>query len=135
MTKLILDPLSLSLEFPKASESRLHRVRILCQVVEYDDLTATLKVCKVPNIHKLHTEINLIDEPVEEAYTLNVNLFGVLDKINAESISVGTIINIVGYFNGEEVNVVECYHVNGSSIIPETNVKVLAEMSELKDFD
>lgn len=135
MTKLILDPLSLSLEFPKASESRIHRVRILCQVVEYDDLTATLKVCKVPNIHKLHTEINLIDEPVAERYTLNVNLFGVLDKMNAESISVGTIVNIVGYFNGENVNVIECYPVNGSSIIPENNVKVLAGISKLKDFD
>ena len=135
MTKLILDPLSLSLEFPKASESRLHRVRILCQVIENDDLTATLKVRKVPNIHKFHTEINLIDEPVAEAYTLNVNLFGVLNKMNAESISVGTIVNIVGYFNGEKVNVIECYSVNGSSMIPENNIKVLAEISKLKDFD
>lgn len=135
MTKLILDPLSLSLEFPKASESRIHRVRILCQVVEYDDLTATLKVCKVPTIHKLHTEINLIDEPVVETCTLNVNLIGVLDKVKTEAIRVGSIVNMVGYFNGEEVNVIECYPVNGSSIIPENNVKVLEEISKLKDFD
>lgn len=135
MTKLILDPLSLPLEFPKASESRLHRVRILGQVVEYEDAAATLKVCKVPNIPKLHTEINLIDEPVPEAHTLNVNIGGVLDKMNAESISIGTIVNIVGYFNGEDVNVIECYPVNGSSIIPHNNVTVLTEISKLKDFD
>ncbi|CUM54485.1 uncharacterized protein AC631_04080 [Debaryomyces fabryi] len=135
MTKLILDPLSLSLEFPKASESRIHRVRILCQVVEYDDLTATLKVCRVPTIHKLHTEINLIDEPTVEECTLNVNLIGVLDKVNVETISVGSIVNMVGYFNGADVNVIECYSVNGSSIIPENNVKVLEEISKLRDFE
>jgi hypothetical protein len=55
--------------------------------------------------------------------------------MNAESISVGTIVNIVGYFNGEKVNVIECYSVNGSSMIPENNIKVLAEISKLKDFD
>lgn len=135
MTKLILDPLSLSLEFPKASESRIYRVRILCQVVEYDDLTATLKVCRVPTIHKLHTEINLIDEPTVEECTLNVNLIGVLNKVNVETISVGSIVNMVGYFNGADVNVIECYSVNGSSIIPENNVKVLEEISKLRDFE
>lgn len=135
MTKLILDPLSLSLEFPRASESRLHRVRVFGQVVEYDDVTATLKICKVPNIPKIHTEINLIEETLPEIYTLDVNVLGVLDKMNTESISVGTIVNITGYFNGEDVNVIECYPVNGSSVIPQNNLHVLSELSKLKEFD
>lgn len=135
MTKLIVDPLSLLLEFPKASESKSYRIRILGQVVEYDDVTATLKIRKVPNVPKLYTEINLIEDEAPEKYTLNLDVTGVLHTLTKESISVGAIVNIVGYYDGKEVNVIECYTVNGSSIIPPNNVKVLTEISSLKDFD
>lgn len=135
MTKLIVDPLSLLLEFPKASESKSYRIRILGQVVEYDDVTATLKIRKVPNVPKLYTEINLIEDDAPEKYTLNLDVTGVLHTLTKESISVGAIVNIVGYYDGKEVNVIECYTVNGSSVIPPNNVKVLTEISSLKDFD
>lgn len=135
MTKLVLDPLNLSLEFPKASNSNLHRIRILAQVIAYDDDTSTLRITKVQNIPQLHTVINLIDEPLSERDTLDLNVFNVLSTLNIEVTYPGTIVNIIGYYNGDDVNVVECYPVNGGTIIPEKNVQVLAGLSSLKDFD
>ncbi|ODQ80785.1 hypothetical protein BABINDRAFT_35167 [Babjeviella inositovora NRRL Y-12698] len=48
MSLLILDPLSLSEQLPDASVSNVHRLRIIAQVLHYDEQKGDIYVTRVP---------------------------------------------------------------------------------------
>lgn len=133
MTKLVLDPTQLGIECPNASESRLYKVRVFGQVLVYDEDTATLIIRKIPTIPKLYDQVILTDETMEG--TLPVNLFQVLEDLEGNVVRSGSIVNVIGYYNGNNINVVECFVVDSSLVASQDNINILIQTSNIKDFD
>lgn len=133
MTKLIVDPDALKLEFPRASESRSVRVRLLVQVIEYDDANANLVVRKLPNFPS--TSISLDDFSLEQESRYVINVFGLLSNIHTEITDPGCIISLVGYYNGDKIHPIECYPISPNILNSKRHVDHLVEMTKMKPID
>lgn len=133
MTRLVLDPSTLLIELPRASESRLYRVRIIAQVVEYDEESCCLTVVKVPTVPQIHTTIVLDD--IEDDNRVQIFLSNIIDRLNLDCIRKGAVVNIIGYYNGNGVNVVECDTVDMGVLMRGTDVDMMVEMSKMRDLD
>lgn len=133
MTKIILDPISLPYIFPSASESEIFRVRIFAQVLGYKDEESTLRITKICNAPKYHNYV-IIDESDPEKY-LDVSIHNILPEISNEVTIPGSLVSIVGYWNGEELNVIECNEFNGESLLPFSNLETLNKLASIEDFE
>ena len=132
MTNLLLDPGTLKLEYPEASISKVFRVRILGQVLDYHESRTTLVLTKVPNLPKLHVKR---DWETTKRKTLEVNILNLLPVISPECINFGTIVFVTGYYDGEDLNVVECYPIKSKAIIAKENINTIIGISNLEEIE
>lgn len=116
MTKIIFIPNNISQEFPDATISNPQRLRILAQVKLYIPEESILIIDKVPTI------------PSQESIPMNIYLFNILESCSSRVLNSGTIINIDGFFDGETINPVDIYEVNGANFTIE-NIQLIEEMN------
>ena len=118
MTNLVLDASCLSVLFPKASEENLVKVRIFGQIVDYDEQHGVVTIRKGPGMPSPHV-VSLEDEdsaPNEECTSIDIK--SVVDTLKSGDLDPGCLVTIIGFYNGEDINVVECCSVNGTYISP-----------------
>lgn len=134
MTKLVLDPGTLEFECPEASISKVCRVRVLGQVLNYHEGKTTLVLTRVPNIPRLHNQACL-DGETPNHKNLEVNILNVLPIVSSECIRVGNIVFVTGYYDGQDLNVIECYPIKSKSVIAQENINTIIEISRLEDME
>ena len=127
MTKLILNPSDLSIEFPNISISNPQRIRILCQVIEYIPNESSLIIDKLPTVTSSSTT------NTNNPNLVKVNIFDILNDCSLEVISRGTIINIDGYYDGSNIQPINIYEINGINFIIE-NIELLNQLNQLKSL-
>lgn len=157
MTKLVIDPLSLSQEFPDASETNSVKIKLLAQVVEYDNQSAILKVTRMVNMPSFSTEgdsgqkdqegfsdvtndehesLKSREQASQEApeleRTLLVNMFNVINSMTAEMTYKGSALSLIGFFNGESFNVVDCYTFNPSFTMLKQDIQTIMDVRDLQ---
>lgn len=120
MTKLILDPTSLPLVFPKASVSKLYKVRLLVQVLHYDLDEICLVVQQAP--------IGVTSS------TLSIDVSNIVSSLTPEIIHYGSMVNITGFYDGNRVTASECCLVDGNDINNDT-ISTLVAMTNLEPFE
>lgn len=106
----------MSQEFPDATISNPQRLRILAQVKLYIPEESTLIIDKVPTITS------------QESIPMGIYLFNLLESCSSRVLISGTIINIDGFFDGETINPVDIYEVNGANFTIE-NIQLIEEMN------
>lgn len=132
MTRLVLDPEVLPLVCSKASVSNEFRVRLLVQTVSFDG--RYLEVCKMRNAPHIHTQIVLDSEesgPETPGRSFILDLLPVLHTFKREASDPGSVVSVVGYYNGKEVNVVECYAVEAQAILEEGRIEVVGKVAKM----
>ncbi|CCE73098.1 Piso0_000117 [Millerozyma farinosa CBS 7064] len=157
MTKLVIDPLSLSQEFPDASETNSVKIKLLAQVVEYDSQSAILKVTRMVNMPTFcsggdggqedqegisgvtsdeHESMKSREQASQEApkqyHTLSVNMFNVINSMTAEMTYKGSAVSLIGFFNGESLNVVDCYSFNSSFTMLRQDIQTIMDVRDLQ---
>lgn len=132
MTKLILDPAILPLQYPRASSIRPKKIRLVAQVHRYDVQCGHLFLSRIPNLPPLHTQITLDDEPSPEK-PVAVDVAGVAQNLAPETTDPGSIVSIWGFYNGAIISAVECCPVNGQELLG-GSAEVLAGISSLGDL-
>ncbi|RCK66242.1 hypothetical protein Cantr_01915 [Candida viswanathii] len=116
MSKIILIPSSLPQEYPDASISTPQRLRILAQVRQYIVHESTIVIDKVPTVTSQHST------PVK------VDIFSVLEGCPSRALVPGTVVNIDAFYDGDTINPVEIYEVNGANFTPD-NLQLIEEMN------
>lgn len=117
MTKLILDPFTLNDVFPDASVKKNYRFRLLAQCMGVDRVNRELKVCKIPRSN-------------QESNTVTVSL----DKVDyIKTFDVGDILDLIGYYDGENLDIYEVNPVDGRDIMNE-NYNIVERMTNLQDI-
>lgn len=154
MTKLVIDPLSLRQEFPDASETNSVKIKLLAQVVEYDNQSAILKVTRMVSMPPFVTTgdydqenqecisdmesgiMEIREQALREApelhRTLQVNMFNVINSMTAEMTYKGTAVSLIGFFNGESFNVVDCYTFNPSFTMLKQDIQTIMDVRDLQ---
>lgn len=144
MTYLVLDPTSLSLRFPKASVSKALSVRILAQVVEYDIEGATLTLRKIPNVPDLYETVDLDDTDVDDGEhrydggkpggesVLIINVNHIANELSADTTMAGGFVDVTGYYDGTNVEVVSCMRVDGREFLDPRKLSVMVEMDKMR---
>lgn len=125
MTKLILNPGDLSLIFPDISISNPQRIRILCQVIKYIPNESCLIIDKIPTVAESSTNKKSL---------VKIDIFYILEDIlSIEIINKGTIINIDGYYDGEKIQPIDIYEINGINFTIE-NIEILNQLNQMKSL-
>ncbi|KAG7664281.1 uncharacterized protein J8A68_002196 [[Candida] subhashii] len=124
MTKLILEPGRLNIEFPNASVSKVYRVRIIGQVITYIPDESSLILGSVPTISSEATQ--------EE--TLKINIFNQLANLSGNVLRKGAIVSVEGFYDGNDVSVVDIYEINGMNLSHE-NMKMLQSLNHLESLN
>ncbi|EGW31123.1 uncharacterized protein SPAPADRAFT_142548 [Spathaspora passalidarum NRRL Y-27907] len=121
MTRLILEPGSLSSLYPDASVSQNYRVRIIAQVLEYHPDNATLTLIQVPTLNS------------SDSSTITINIFEQLGDISGDVIRKGTVVNLEGFYDGNTVIVIDIYPINGAHLNVE-NLETIQSLNNLPSF-
>ncbi|KHC54191.1 Protein involved in telomere maintenance [Candida albicans P75010] len=125
MTKLILNPGDLSSIFPDISISNPQRIRILCQVIKYIPNESCLIIDKIPTVAESSTNKESL---------VKIDIFDILEDIlSIEIINKGTIINIDGYYDGEKIQPIDIYEINGINFTIE-NIEILNQLNQMKSL-
>ncbi|KGR04347.1 hypothetical protein MG3_05473 [Candida albicans P78048] len=125
MTKLILNPGDLSSIFPDISISNPQRIRILCQVIKYIPNDSCLIIDKIPTVAESSTNKESL---------VKIDVFDILEDIlSIEIINKGTIINIDGYYDGEKIQPIDIYEINGINFTIE-NIEILNQLNQMKSL-
>ncbi|KAL1574290.1 hypothetical protein MG5_05437 [Candida albicans P57072] len=125
MTKLILNPGDLSSIFPDISISNPQRIRILCQVIKYIPNESCLIIDKIPTVAESSTNKKSL---------VKIDIFDILEDIlSIEIINKGTIINIDGYYDGEKIQPIDIYEINGINFTIE-NIEILNQLNQMKSL-
>lgn len=133
MTKLRLDPDALPLHYPHASPAQPAKLRLVAQVSQYDHVHALLFLRRVPNLPQLHTYVALDDASDVEPPAVPVDVSHVVQDLTVAHTSVGAIVSVLGFYNGERVVAVECFVVDGQVLLDGRSV-VVAEVATLGDI-
>lgn len=133
MTRLCLDPAGLALLFPKASSAHPQKIRLIGQVLRYDESTGELYVGRVANLPPLHIRISLDDDDIQMETSVRVDVTDVLYLLGAQSTAEGAVISVWGMYDGKNVLAVECSWVNGQELLG-GSVSVLAEMATMREI-
>lgn len=141
MTVLVLDPAALSLFYPRASNVNPQKLRVIAQVVDYDDSSSMFSISRLPNLGPLHTEIDLVDEDEDEdedvceqykesdlLVDVSHSAFTYMDIYD----SVGKVISILGFYNGIIINAVECICLDEQALLG--SVETLTAMATLENI-
>lgn len=141
MTYLVLEPASLAVRFPKASESKSLSVRILAQVVSYDPQTATLELRRVPNVpdfyatvdvDRLDSDLNVEERESTTAGSLRVYAGHLANELSVDTTMAGGFVDITGYYNGSIVDIVSCMQVDGREFLDPKKLQVMVDMDRMK---
>ncbi|KGQ82709.1 hypothetical protein MEM_05467 [Candida albicans L26] len=125
MTKLILNPGDLSSIFPDISISNPQRIRILCQVIKYIPNDSCLIIDKIPTVAESSTNKESL---------VKIDIFDILEDIlSNEIINKGTVINIDGYYDGEKIQPIDIYAINGINFTIE-NIEILNQLNQMKSL-
>ncbi|KGQ83841.1 hypothetical protein MEQ_05411 [Candida albicans P87] len=125
MTKLILNPGDLSSIFPDISISNPQKIRILCQVIKYIPNESCLIIDKIPTVAESSTNKKSL---------VKIDVFDILEDIlSIEIINKGTIINIDGYYDGEKIQPIDIYEINGINFTIE-NIEILNQLNQMKSL-
>ncbi|EEQ43225.1 Protein involved in telomere maintenance [Candida albicans Ca6] len=125
MTKLILNPGDLSSIFPDISISNPQKIRILCQVIKYIPNESCLIIDKIPTVAESSTNKKSL---------VKIDIFDILEDIlSIEIINKGTIINIDGYYDGEKIQPIDIYEINGINFTIE-NIEILNQLNQMKSL-
>ncbi|KAM9930584.1 hypothetical protein OXX59_000412 [Metschnikowia pulcherrima] len=134
MTILSLDPSALSLFYPRASVDYPQKLRLIAQVVDNDPFSTLLAVKRVPNLASLHTEIDLDNVGPEPAIeTAQVDLSLIESAAARLDISAGSIVSIIGLYNGSFITAVECLTLESQALLG-SSIDTLAAMATLDDL-
>ncbi|RLV93501.1 hypothetical protein JA1_002292 [Spathaspora sp. JA1] len=120
MTRIILQPGTLTQQFPDASTSQTYRLRIIGQVTEYIGDNSTLILTSIPTL-------------TESSSNLSINIFNQLESIPGDVIRKGTIVSVEGFFDGDTLNVIDIYPINGADVDVES-LKTLQKLNDLSSF-
>lgn len=116
MPKIILIPSNIPQEFPEASISNPERLRILAQVKDFIPHESTIVIDKVPTITS------------EQSTYINICIFNLLEACSSRVLVPGTLVNIEAFYDGESINPVDIYEVNGANFTME-NFQLIDEMN------
>lgn len=117
MTKLILDPFTLNDVFPDASVEKNYRFRLLVQCMAFDRVNRELEVCRIPRSN-------------QDSNTVTVSL----DKVDyVKNFDVGDIVDLIGYFDGDNLDICEVNLMDGRDIMNE-NYNIVERMTNLPDI-
>lgn len=133
MTKLCVDPAGLSFQFAKASSAHPQKLRLIGQVLKYDEFSAHLYVGRVANLPPLHVHISLEDHEQNVERNVCVDLTDVLLLLGTQTTTEGAVVSVWGMYDGKVIRAVECIGVNGQELLG-GSVYVLAEISKMNDF-
>ncbi|OBA19351.1 hypothetical protein METBIDRAFT_46962 [Metschnikowia bicuspidata var. bicuspidata NRRL YB-4993] len=135
MTVTILDPAKLSLFYPKASDVTPQKIRVISQAVDYDISSALLAVQRLPNLGPLHEEINLdgLDAENTEPQLAHVDLSKTNHASSSLYIPPGTIVSVVGFYNGSIITAVECIPLSEQVLLGKY-IDTLAAVGTLKQL-
>ncbi|CAK7900793.1 hypothetical protein CAAN1_06S00914 [[Candida] anglica] len=125
MTHLVLDPSKLKNAFPRASQSRVERIRTFAQVVRYDINRAVLWVTTVPTIR---------DNNGSAPPMLEWSMSKVMGSLKSDVVDSGAVVDVVGYYNGKTVDIVECVAIDGGSLSMAANLDILHQITKLQDI-
>lgn len=131
MTNLVLDASCISVLFPKASEECLVKVRIFGQIVDYDDQHAVVTIRKIPGMPSPHV-VSLEEEDAatnEECTRIDIN--SAVGSLSGGDLDPGCLISIIGFYNGEDINVIECCSINGAYMSP-TVIETIQSISQVQ---
>lgn len=139
MTVLVLDPAALSLFYPRASNVNPQKLRVIAQVVDYDDSSSMFSISRLPNLGPLHTEIDLVDEDEDEDVCEQYKETVLLVDVSQSAFtymdiydSVGKVISILGFYNGSIINAVECIRLDEQALLG--SVETLTAMATLENL-
>lgn len=133
MTRLCVDPAGLSFQFPRASPAHPTKLRLIGQVLRYDEARAQLYVGRVANLPPVHVHISLDDEQNSVEDPACVDVADVVGLLGPLSTSEGGVVSVWGMYDGKIIRAVECIGVNGQELLGGP-VSVLAEISQMNDF-
>ncbi|KAK6462555.1 hypothetical protein DFJ63DRAFT_335874 [Scheffersomyces coipomensis] len=114
-------------KFPDACDSKIYRIRIIAQVVEYIEHESSLLLGRLPRFQSKTGDV------VAGNDALKVNIIDAM-PISHDLTYSGAIVNAEGYYDGNTVNVFHCFPINGQSLIPDENAGVLTELNNLESF-
>ncbi|EGV65306.1 hypothetical protein PSN45_002544 [Yamadazyma tenuis] len=114
MTVLILNPEELKTRFPQSSESDTLRVRLIVQTLRFD----------YESNHIAIRSMSCVTPSSVKVWLHNIG------KYDSQVVKKGTVIDVTGYFNGEDVDAIEISALNGSELTQE-NISVLQTISHL----
>lgn len=130
MTHLVLEPdlRCISRRFPRASDSKVVRIRILAQVVNYSIENAILTVKRIPNLPTTSSATASLDS----TSFLELNMHNLVSSLDQDSTERGGFVDVLGYFNGEEINLVSCLKISGEEFLEPGNISVIQKLEEIR---
>lgn len=131
MTNLCVDPAGLKLQLPKATPVHPKKIRLIGQVLYYDEDTALLYVGRVANLGPVHVHVSLEGEDEEKDASACVDVSQVLQFLDRETTVEGAVVSIWGIYDGLQIQAVECIGVNGQALLG-GSASVMAEFSQLR---
>lgn len=133
MTRLVLEPETLALLFPKASLTDPVRVRLIVQVLHYDHIRAVLVVTRFPNLQPLLVSIDLEDDTPPPPLAVDVCVSHVVDQLGSSLTSKGLAVSIIGNYDGASVTAFEVAPFD-SQLLLGGQMEILAKMASLRDL-
>jgi len=115
MSQLVIDPGSVSVAFRTASVSNPKRIRIIAQVVDYSN--GFLTIGGIPGL-----------SPANSQLQVKVDLI----LLSHELTYAGSIVNIEAFYDGDTVNVFDCFPINGECLLDKSYLATLQEMAALQ---
>lgn len=132
MTHLVLDPKILSSNFLDASVSKSYRIRLIVQVIRFVKSDSYLIVSKIPNIcfeKKVNTVKNF-HKKINQYFKIYIH--DIIPFISDKITFYGSIINVIGFYNGKEFNAFECHILDHYCLLNSKNIEILLELQNLE---
>lgn len=133
MTKLVLEPETLPLLFPKASVAEPVCLRLIVQVLHYDHIRAALVVTRFPNLTPLVVSIDLEDNMPPPPLEMEIGVQHVLDQLGVALTSSGVAVSIIGNYDGENLTAFEVTPVDAQLLLG-GQMELLAQMATLRNL-
>lgn len=131
MTRLCVDPADLPFQFAKATSVHPQKLRLIGQVLNYDEENAFLYVGRVANLAPVNVVISLEGDEENTNKSVCVDVSDILGLLGRENTAEGLVVSVWGIYDGHSIRAIECSGVNGQELLG-GSVSVLAEMSKLR---
>lgn len=132
MPKIVVDPCILQLLYPSASTSHPQKIRLIAQVIRYDEDYGNLHVKRLPNVPPVYSHIDLeSDHPCEDQEIATVNVSSI--NLQNHQIRKGAVVSIWAIFDGTKTKALDISGYNGHEVL-NGGSDVLAAVSVLTDL-